>query len=531
MSARNRWARLGLGLRAGLAVLLCVGAAVLAVDLSDWRYVRFDLTAAESNTLDPAVADVLDKLPEPVVVDVFLRSLDYPYDAVFQQAKARLLGWLALLQQARRAQFEVRLHDPKDFETIKERQRALGTEGSNKLVVSCGERRDELELFGELCTIDWGNPSDERLLRYLLQQGIAGVVERGWKPGLPFRAAELRAFHGEELLTEALLKVSSGRAPKIYFGKGHGEPALDGGAPGDFSRLKGALERDGFELAEWDPLRAPGVPADCDVLALIGAHQPYQERTRAAIRSYAEAGGRVLAAPDLSELNEGRAGGIVDLLKESPFGIVTRPGIVCQPFVDYTGQRVDGSEDCAWLLIDERGLQPTHPLTEPLRQRGRRVKFTFSASFESAGLQADSALALPLISSPSDAWRDLAPYDFRHDPAKGEKRERHTLVTAKELRALKAEDGSVKRGRLVAVASAFFFDNESIDVNRDFVLNACNWLAEREFLLRVSPQKKSESFLDFQRSRARPILTYSLLLGLPGVCAAIGLAIFLRRRS
>lgn len=530
MSARNRWARLALGLRAGLAALLSVGAAVLAVDLADWRYVRIDLTAAHSNTLDPAVADVLDKLPEPVVVDVFLRPLAYPYDAVFQQAKARLLDWLALLQQARRAQFEVRLHDPKDFEAIQERQRALGTEGSNKLVVSCGARRDEIELFGELCTIDWGNPSDERLLRYLLEQGIAGVVERGWQRGLPFRAAELRAFHGEELLTEALLKVSSGRAPKICFVKGHGEPALDGGEPTDLSRFKGTLERDGFEVVEWDPLQAPGVP-DCDVLALIGARQPYQERTRAAIKSYAEAGGRVLAAPDLSELNEERAGGIVDLLKESPFGIVTRPGIVCQAFVDYTGQRVDGSEDCAWLLIDERGLQPTHPLTEPLRKRGRRVKFTFSASFESAGLQGDSSVVLPLISSPSDSWRDLVPYDFRHNPAKGEKRDRHTLVTAKQLRAPKAEDGSVKQFRMVAVASAFFFDNESIDVNRDFALNACNWLAEREYLLRVSPRKKSESFLDFQRSRARPILSYSLWLGLPGLCAAVGLAIFLRRRS
>ncbi len=526
----NRWARAAIGLRAVLAVLLAVGAAALAVDLADWRYLRLDLTAARTNTLDPAVRDVLDKLPEPVVVDVFLRPLVYPYDGVFQAAREHLLEWLAVVQQARRDKLEVRLHDPKDFEEIQERQRELRTEGTNKIVLSCAERRAELELFGELCTIDWGNPSDERLLRYLVEQGIPGVVDRNWQNGSPFRPAEFRAFLGEELLTHALLKVSSGNAPKVYFAKGHGEPALEGQEPTDLGRLKSALERDGFEVAEWDPLRSPGVPEDCEVLALIGARQPYQERTRAAIAAWAKAGGRVLAAPALTELDEERAGGIVELLRSNPFGVVTRAGLVCQPFGGNSGEKVDGTQQCAWLLIDQRGMQPGNPLTEPMRARDRRVQFTFTPSFDNSGLQSDSGLLLPLVSSPLDSWRDKDG-DFRFNPAKGEKRDRYTLITNKTLSAAKDADGSVKQGRLVAVASAFFFDNGSIDVNRDFVLNAFNWLAAREYNIKVAPLVRSASFLDVQRSRARPILSGVLWLGLPGLCAAVGLAIFLRRRN
>ncbi len=530
MSAPNRWTRHALGLRAGLAVLLALGAAVLAVDLADWRYARIDLTQARTNTVDPAVLDVIDKLPEPVVVDVFLRPLVYPYDGVFRAARERLLEWLAVVQQTRRARLEVRVHDPKDFESIQERQRELRTEGSNKVVLSCGERRDELELFGELCTIDWGNPSDERLVQYLLEQGIPGVVDRNWKQGLPFRPARLQSFLGEELLTHALLKVSSGAAPKVYFAKGHGEPALEGEEPTDLGRLRSALERDGFELAEWDPLQAPTVPTDCEVLALIGPRQPYQERTRASILAYAEAGGRVLAAPDLGELDQGRVGGLVELLRSNPFGIVTRAGIVCQPFVGNSGEKVDGTQQCAWLLLDERGMQPGHPLTEPLRARGRRVQFTLTPSFDSGGLQTDSGLMLPLVSSPLDSWRDLDG-DFRFNPAKGEKRDRYTLVTAKEMRSFTTEDGSLRQGRLVAVASAYFFGNGSLDVNRDFALNAFNWLARREYSLRVAPLARGERYLDLQESRARALLTYTLWLALPAVCAAIGLAIFLRRRN
>lgn len=530
MSAPNRWTRHVLGLRSGLAVLLAVGAAVLAVDLADWRYARVDLTLTRSNTVDPAVLDVIDKLPEPVEIDVFLRPLVYPYDGVFRAARERLLEWLAVVQQTRRARLAVHVHDPKDFEAIQERQRELRTEGSNKVVVSCGGRRDELELFGELCTVDWGNPSDERLVQYLLEQGIPGVVDRNWKQGMPFRPARVQAFLGEELLTHALLKVSSGSAPRVYFAKGHGEPALAGQEPTDLGRLQSALERDGFELAEWDPLATPVVPADCEVLALIGPRQPYQERTRAAILAYAEAGGRVLAAPDLGELDEGRAGGLVELLRSNPFGVVTRPGIVCQPFVGNSGEKLDGTQQCAWLLLDERGMQPGHPLTEPLRARGRRVQFTLTPSFDSGGLQTESGLMLPLISSPLDSWRDFDG-DYRFNPAKGEKRDRYTLVTAKELRVAKGEDGSLRQGRLVAVASAYFFGNGSLDVNRDFALNAFNWLAQREYNLRVAPLRRGESFLDLQESRSRSVLTYSLWLALPALCAAIGLAIFLRRRN
>jgi len=520
------WTRTGIGARAVLAAVLAVGAAALAVDLADWRYVRLDLTSKGSNTLDPAVVDVIDQLPQPVVIDAFLRPLVRPYDGLYAQAEGRVLELLTILRNTRRQSITVNVHDPRDFERTQERLRELGTDGTNKLVFSCGERRDELELFGELCTVDWGNPSEE-LARYLTGQGIPGVVDpRSWQPGRAFRGATLQEFHGEELLLQALLKVSSGHAPKVYFAKGHGEPPLEGGDATDHSRLRAALVGDGFEVAEWDPLKAPAVPSDCDVLALIGAKQPYQAATRQAVQEWAEAGGRLVLAPHIDELQEKRAGGIVDLL--AGFGIATRPGIVCQPLVQYTGEKYDGSQQCAWLVIDERGLQPGHQLTEPLRARGRRVQFTLTPSFE-GGYQTDSGLVLPLVTSAPDSWRDLEPYDFRFNPAKGEQRDRYTLVTVKQLRTQKADDGSVRQGRVLAVASAFFFDNDSIDVNRDFVLNAFNWLGEREYRIAVSPLEKSESYLDFERSSAKPILTYLLYLLVPGLSAAIGLVLLWRR--
>jgi ABC transporter family protein len=529
LSATGSWTRAAIGARAALAVVLALAAAVLLVDLAEWRYVRLDLTAKRSSTLDPAVLDVLDKLPEPVVIDVFLRPLARPYDAVFAECYERTMELLAIVRNARRQSLEVEIHDAQDFEGSQERLSELGTDGTNKLVLTCGGRSDEIELFGELCTVDWGTLNEE-LVRYLVSQGIPDVVDpRAFQPGGPYRPARLQEFNGEELLLQSLLKVSSGKAPRAYFAKGHGEPALDVAQPTDLSRLRSVLERDGFEVHEWDPLTAPDVPAECDVLALIGPAQPYQAATREAVQRYAEAGGRVLAAPGIEEVEERRTGGLVELLA-SGFGITTRPGRVCQPLIGYAGEKVDGNERCSWLVIDERGFQPGHPLTEPLRMRGRRVQFTLSASFE-GGYASASGTILPLVSSPADSWRDLEPYDYRFDPSRGEARGRQALVTAKQLRASKQADGSVRQGRVVAVASAYFFADQLLDVNRDFALNAFNWLAEREYRLAVRPLEKNLSFLDLERTRARPILAYTLWLGLPGLCAVLGLVVFLRRRK
>jgi hypothetical protein len=527
----SRWTRLGLGLRAGLAALLAGGAAWLLVDLADWRYLRVDLTRTAQNTLDPALLDLVDRLPESVVIDAFLRPFPpkTPYEPLSRAAEGRLLEFLAVLQHARRAQVEIRVHPPQDFETIKERQRELGTDGTNKLVISCGERRDELELYGELCSIDWGNPSREGVKLLVEEMGIPGVIDpRRWQPDRGFRPATLLEFRGEELLAQALLKVASGEAPKVYFARGHGEPSLEGSEPTDLARLRAALEGDGFRVGEWDPLKEPSLPADCAVLALIGPAQPYQSATRAALQAYMAAGGRLVAAPDLAELDEERAGGVVELLRG--FGIDTRPGIVCLPLVAPTGEPVEGTEQCAWLVIDEKGLQAGHQLTEPLRMRGRRVQFTFTPSFE--GLTGEWGPILPIVSAGIDSWRDLPPRnDWSCNLARGEERKRHTLVTERKLKSVKESDGSLKQGHVLAVASAYFFSNQLIDVNRDFALNAFNLLASREYRLAVKPLARSESFLDFERSSARPILTYLLWLVLPGLCAGVGLVVFLRRRS
>lgn len=521
----GRWTRARFGAQAILAALLAVVAALFAVEVGDWRFVRIDLSSARKNTLDPAVLDVIEKLPEKVTIDVFFQPLSQPYAAVSQQAGQRVLEYLLVVSQARRDKLEVVPHEVADFEATQQRLHELGLEGSNKVVVSCGERKAVLELFGELTLIDWGNPAPDGA-SYLARNGIAINPNRLDPRG--FRPAQFLEFRGEEPFVQALLKVSSARSPKLYFVAGHGEPDPAGTDERGLKRFVSTLRADGFEVASWDPVATPEVPADCEVLVLAGPTQPYLARTVEAIANWTTNGGQLLVAPDRREL-EGRVeNGLAALLEK--FGIVLRPGVVCQPVMGFDGMLVEGDPRCTDLVIDEGGLMPGSPLTEPLRMAGRHVRFVGSGAFEAGGLEGQVGVLLPLVQAPRDSWRDLAPYNFRADPARGEGRERHTLVTVKQLPAKKRADGSVQQGRIVALGSALCLGNALFDSNRDFALNAVNWLSAREYRIAVKPLPRGESRLDFQRSAAKPVLTYGLGLVLPGLFVLIGVLVFLRRR-
>jgi len=480
------------------------------------------------------VLDILDSMPEEVVVDVFFRPLARHYEAVSLQAQNRMLELLFVAARSRRNELTVNFHDPADLKDTQLRQAELGVEGENLVVYTSGGRKAVQRLFGEIAVIDWGNPTRE-YYEYLTQQGITGVVDpRHWNPDpRKFRPPQLSAFRGEEVFAQALLKISSGSTPRAYFSAGQGEPSIHGSLAKDLGRLRATLERDGFEVLEWDPTETPAVPVDCEVLALIGATQPFPPETLERVREYVKTGGRVIAAPDLREVDQRARGGIVEFL--GTFGMSSVPGLICEPYTDISGQRADGNELCSQFYVDETGFSRSHPLTEPLIRRGRRVRFALTNAFErSLDIAVDGTLRQSLVSSSPDAWRDLETqlgYDFAFD-SRTEERSRFALAMLAEVSVKSSgPDTALRKGRVLGFATSSFLLDGLHANNRDFVLNAFNWMAEREYRVRVAPLEKGRAYLDLQRGAALPVLTYSLWLLLPGACIAMGAFLSWRRRS
>lgn len=528
MSARRigRWTRLGVGAEVGLAVALALAAAVLVIQAAEWWYLRVDLSLARRNTLDPATEDLLESLPEPLAVDVFFRPLQAPFDRPVREAQDALLELLFTARNAHRRRLEVRVHDLSRPEEVQTRQAELGIEGVNVLALTCGQRTTTISLFHDVALIDWGNPTQEGL-RYLVENELgAGVDFDAWNPDpRAFRPPRLNEFRGEEALAEALLKVSQGGSPRVYFAVGHGEYDLDGKETDSLARLRSALEGDGFVVAPWRAADGP-VPADCDVLALIGAHQPYAPQELQAVRDYLGLGGRLIVAPWFREPVGQVEHGLGGLLAEH--AMLVQRGLVCEEATSLYAQPTDRLV----LRIGEGGLNASHPLTEPLRRRGRTVTFVNSLALE-RGNPAVGWTTLALASSSREAWLDLPSTTGAQDldfDAQHESRGPHALALLSEGPGrIQGPGEEVRRPRVLGLGSSDLFSDELLDYNRDFVLNAFNWLAERDHRVGVRPRPPGISLLEVGRGPARKRLGY-VVWGMPLACMAVGLVVAARRR-
>jgi hypothetical protein len=518
-----------MALQVGAAAVLACAAAVLAISITETRYVRYDLTRSKRNTVDAAIADILAGAPDDVEFDLFYRDLAPPFDRVTADAQQLMRDLLLRAVQSDRGRVRYTLHDVRDLSASRARQQELGVQGSNLIVVSCGERRAVLHLFRDVVRVAWGNPTRDQL-RYLVEQGVQDPVdERSWNPDPgAFRPASIAEFVGDEALAVALLRVTAGEAPLVLFTTGHGEGSSEAqeASPLHYGLLRAGLELEGYRTGTYDPAAGEPPPDDAAVLVMLGPDQPLRPEELERLRAFVRGGGRLLAAPAVEELVRPGGGGVSDLLRE--YGMDLVPGIVCRSISSPSGSLVDGHPACADVLVDSTGFSASHPVTEPLRRAGRRVRVVQGATFD-RGQPPAGALLHTLLSTPRDVWRDLPANDFRFDRG-AEQRGRFALVMALEFGAGAGDGAGARSGQVLGIAAAHLASNDLFPYNRDLFVAAIDHLAERDHRVRLTRPDPRLSFLDVSRGSARGVLTWTLLFGLPGLLLLAGAVVTWRRR-
>ncbi len=533
----GRGTRVLFGLQVAVAVLLSVAVALLAMEVSDWSYLRIDLSADGRNTVDEATVELIEKLDDDLVIETFFRELVWPYDRVSGDAITRMEDLLRLVATTLDSRGAVRLgdrvevvyHDMTEAATAEQRMRELGVRGENLMVVRMGGRKAVVHLFGGICAVDWGNPTLDQI-QYLNERGIPNVVDpRTWRDG-KFEPATLTLFRGEEALAEAIAKVSAGTAPRAYFSAGQGERDPGGTTTSAVSALREELQRDGFACRSWNPAEDGRVPEDCELLVIAAPRDAFRPEHLAYVSTYLAGGGRVVAALGI-DYPEGE-GTLASFL--AAHGIRPARGVVCETVTDQFGNQVEGAPQCAVLLVGAEGMAANHPITEPLRRRNRRVVLSNTPSFD-VGASPQGGQLLGLLHSGPRSWRDRprpgnGGYNHALDPSEQPPR-RFTLAAVAQFRAdALLPDGQVRQARLLAVASGAALSNGYFAPNRDFVMNAFNWMVERDYRVNVTPRSASAARLDVTRGSELAILTWVLWLVLPALCMAIGGAVAWRRK-
>lgn len=500
--------------------LMCVlagGVVVFANVISARHYKVIDRTFKGSYTITERTKRVIETLPRKVVVHVLVSS-----------GNAYMINIRGLLDAYRATapeRLEVEYWNPgQNREAVEKKLFALGIDPQ-----TFKDPQGRVVIFE-------GLDPDARVPHTKVVE-LEDMVEVDYSMGP--ENARLKGFRGEELFTRALLDVTREKPTTVYFLSGHREvDALESNARERVKSLDTALRNLNFDVRPLDWATGSAekdVPADCDVLAILGPKSRFDDKEIAALKAYLERGGRLLLMAE--PVVRPRPG------TTSVFFLDTQLDLLLKDYGISLGQAMvhDPATAHADFKFETKFEGSAHPIVRPL-----------------AGLGMVWETALPLeILPPQPALRvrveklvetlpsavsvsNLDAVAHGRDPESvAEKKGPFVLAAAvvKELAppTATAEVGSKEKreARLVVTGDASIASDKLVTAvlgQLNFVLNAIAWLGEREDS--ISIESKPPEILHLQLGpRDSWLLQLLGLVEVPLACAAIAFFVWDARRS
>ncbi len=476
----------------GVAVLLGLGILVLVNYVGSRRFARFDWTRSGLYSLSPKTLAVLKELKAPVSVTVFMVE----GSPLIRETKELLARY-----QARTAMLSVETIDP-----VRNRARAeaLVKEYSIRggtVVFRSGEKKKYV--------------TEDQLADYDFSRARMG--------GEP----TMKAFRGEQEFTSAILSVTQTRAPKVLFTTGHGERAFDGRGRDGLYTLAETHRRDNCTVEAWSSLGAAAVPEGTDAVVVAGPRSSFTEPERAALEKYLDGGGRALLFLDV-EFLPGAA------RQESDFGL--------GPLLADFGVRLGND-----VVVDPKNALPmfgadtlfarsfrAHPITKLLE--GSAVVFPLARSVGALEKAPQGLTDTVLVETSADGWGETDLKNLEVEVKKDDKDLKGPVPLAVAVEGSRAagetKGGTPSKTRLVVFGDADFASNGGVAnaANLYLLSGAANWALERESLVAIPPRATDQMAVTLTRSDIGQIALVGLLV-LPALAVALGIAIWLRRRS
>lgn len=441
------------GFNLAVLVLVTLGIISLVVAISTKYYKRWDLTEGRRYSLSLSSKKFLATLKVPVKLTAFYR--------VDQEGRSSLEE---LLKQYRNiySGFDFELVDP-------DRNPGLA-------------KKYQVTSYGTL------------------------VVESGDKQEKVFES-------NEEVITNAVLKVSRAGKKTIYFLSGHGEYSPANEQRQGYSTAKKVMDEVNYQVKEL-VLMKEEVPADASAVVISAPKQDPLDQELEAIKRYIDKGGNIFfllepfATPKLAAL-----------LK--PYGLILKEDIVLDRM-----SRLFGGD----YFIPVVTSYKDHEITRDFNMA------TFFPTARSVAIEAKppaGVTAKELATTGSDSWAETnrklleqgkARYDERED-SKGP-----VTIAAVSVAPIK-EEGKKGQARLLVFGDADFASNAYIGLsgNGALFLSAIRWLVEEEELITVRPKQAEFTPLFLTRIQGKLVFWLPVIV-LPGLVVVCGAVILAHRR-
>lgn len=482
-----RWIRfINLILQAVLFLSLFAGLNYIALNHA-WR---FDLTETRRHSLSAETRAYLAELERNVriIVTIGADSTDEELEQARRDITGLLREYTYHTRNSPKGRIEVRHLDI--YQSRREAE-TLGLDQPNQVVLITDRHRRVLTL-GDFYTT-----------RDLQREG----------------------FHGEATLTAALLDVTKAEKKKIYFLSGHGEMS-----PNDVDRRRGLsglrdeLRQRNFEVASLDLSVARKIPDDAALIVVaspLGPIKPFEEDL---LRKYlTQRAGRVILL-----LDPGVSHGLEALLFD--WGILVYDNVI----YDLDPRSVTETSDTRlWRFSRD----PESGITDNLINNDMSLIVGPSRVVnDDLGRSRDDGLRVKkLIATSPEAWGETS-YRLRtvlpaYTPGQDLKGDLGVMVISERLKPENL-DLSVRGGRLAVLGTSDLVTNDRIITvgNLNLFLATVNWAVERDTKLNI-PVRPIERFQLALSAEELVRLRLGLLLGLPGLVAAVGLVVYWTRRN
>jgi ABC-type uncharacterized transport system involved in gliding motility auxiliary subunit len=340
---------------------------------------------------------------------------------------------------------------------------------------------------------------------------------------------------GEQEITNALIKVLSGKHPKLYFVQGHGERTPDDSDRGGYSTIGAALASDNFTHDKLVLAQVKEIPGDASLLIVAGPKTDFFPAEIETLKTWLGKGGKVLFMidpPDKAESPE--PANLEALLKD--WAIEIGRTIV----VDVSGM---GQLFGTGASVPVAAKYNPHAITDRFKLI---TAYPLARSVSGITAGVNGRYATNLVETSANSWAEsdikglMTTGEVTRDLEKGDKAGPISLAAAVSAPAsstpppadpAKPDDAPKPETRIAVFGDSDFVTNGYLGIpgNKDLFLNTINWLAQQENLISIRPKDPEDRRITLTTERQRQIFWLTVLI-IPGLILMAGVQTWWRRR-
>ncbi|MCP4725944.1 MAG: GldG family protein [bacterium] len=343
------------------------------------------------------------------------------------------------------------------------------------------------------------------------------------------KTEKIEAFdyqNAEQIMTNALIKVSREGKKVIYYLSGHGEHGFDDQDRLGFAKIKGMIIEQNYDLMELNLARAKSIPDDCSLIIVNGPKTELFPVEVENINTYINGGGKVFFLVDPSP-----SPGLEDFFDE--WGVTIGNDLV----IDASGVGQLFGMGPSIPLATDYGI---HPITQGFNQN----TFYPGARSVTPKEQLPEGISIQyLVRTTQNSWGEV---DYQQAAATEGSAEgiqvefndgrdlkgpvNIAVVITKEPDAAAGADPDAQ-GAIVVFGDSEFSSNAYADPrNSALFMNVLNWLAEEEDLVAIPPKSPTDRRVEMTAGQAKQIMYLTVFI-IPAFFVVSGVMVFIRRRK